>query len=186
MAGAFDQLEPADARGQAIEDLVGGRRHQGILRADAHQRGARDLRKIGQEVQLHQQLPAAAIDLGVLDPTRKLFLAGHAWTEGGEHPRRLVVGDVLARVIASRQGRDLVAGLAPEPLDQAVQVKAGEGAEQDQSAAMTRMTRSVKDRDEAAHRMAKDDRPFDPERIAERANVVGAGLEGPGGGIAPR
>ena len=144
------------------------------------------LGRSAQEIQLHQQLPAAAVDLGVLDPTRKLFLAGHARPEGGEHPRRLVVGDVLARVIASRQGRDLVAGLAPEPLDQAVQVEAGEGAEQDQSAAMARMTRSVKDRDEAAHRMAKDDRPFDPERIAERANVVGAGLEGPGGGIAPR
>ena len=34
--------------------------------------------------------------------------------------------------------------------------------------------------------MAEDDRPLDPERVAERADVVGACLEGPRGGIAPR
>ena len=41
----------------------------------------------------------------------------------------------------------------------------------------------VREGDEPAHRMAQDDRPRDPERVAERADIVGAHLEGPVRGI---
>ena len=47
------------------------------------------------------------------------------------------------------------------------------------------MTSAVEQDDPAAHGVAEDDRPGDPEGVAERANVVGTLLEGPVIGMSP-
>ena len=115
----------------------------------------------------------------VLQPAGELIGVRHAWPEGGEHAVPFGVGDGLAAVVAPGQLGDLVAADAPESVDQSIQIEAGHGRLQDEPAGVRRVPGAIQHRDEAAHRMAEHDRPRDPERVAEAADVVGARLEGP-------
>lgn len=66
-------------------------------------------------------------ELGIPRPARHLLCVWDMRTEGGEDPRPLLVRDRVAAVVAPGERRNVVAGDAPDTLDQAVKVEAGAG-----------------------------------------------------------
>ncbi len=139
------------------------------------------------DVEPPEQLHPGRRDVRVPDPASQLLLVRHVRAERGEDPRPLLVSHVVAAaVVAPGQFRDLVAGDAAEALDQPRQVEPGVRRLQHQPRRVAGMSRAVEHRDEAAHRVAEDDRPRDPEDVAERPHVVGAGLERPVRRVLPR
>ena len=176
----FDDLESPDARRQPVDDLarrLDGR--HGIQLADADQCRAVDPAELADDIEPTHQVHAVPAELGIPHSAGELVGVRHARPEGGEHAVPFGVGDGLAAVVAPRQLGDLVAAEAPEPVDQSFQVEPSHRGLQDEPARVPRVPRAVEHGDEATHRVAEHDRPRDPERVAEGADVVGARLEGP-------
>ena len=97
----------------------------------------------------------------------------------------LVGRHVVAAVASVGNRRDLVAGDPTEAAHEPRDVEPRKPAVDDEPSRVVRMPDAVEQDDGGAHRMPIDDRPRDPERVAERAYVVGARLERPRRGICP-
>jgi hypothetical protein len=91
----------------------------------------------------------------------------------------------IAAVIAPRKLCYLVTPEPTEAFDEPRQVETGVRRLEHQCRGVAGVARRVEHCDEAAHRVAVDDRPGDAEGVAERTDIVGTQLEAPGCRIAP-
>jgi hypothetical protein len=125
------------------------------------------------------------IELEVLWRASLSLFVRKVWAEGGKHASPLLLGHLLAGVAAPRNLRDLVASDTAEAIDHPRRVPACKSRLDDEPGRMSGMAGAVEQHDRCAHRVSEDDRPLYPERLAEDADVVRAGLEAPRGCVAP-
>ncbi len=126
-----------------------------------------------------EQLHSAEAEHQVPDPPGELRLVGHVRAEGGKAAGPFVQAHRRFAEVAPRDLRHLVSACAAKTLDKPVEVEPRHRRLQDEPACVARMPRAVEKDDPAAHRVAEDDRPYDSDRVAERADVVSAELVAP-------
>jgi hypothetical protein len=138
-----------------------------------------------EDVDSADELHPRGIELEVLARASPLLFVRDAWPEAGKDARPLVVGHLLATEAAACDLRDLVPGDATEALNQPRHVEAREARLDDEPARVPRMARPVEQDDRAAHRVPEHDRPGDPDRVTEDADIVRACFEAERSYVAP-
>ena len=178
MAGALDHLQPREALGQGGHDLLGSLdRGDGIELAPGDERGNVNAPELLEDVEAADELHPTSVQREVLGRVRLAVLVRQVATEGAEDRSPLLVGHRLPRVAAPGGLRRRVAGDAAEAFDEPRRVPAREPGLDDESGGMPWVACRVQQDDRRAHRVPEDDRPGDPERVAEGAEVVRAGPE---------
>ena len=151
------------------------------------QRRAVDAGELVEDIERAHQLETRGIQVRVDDRARVLLLTGDPGAEQGPAAGPLLIGHrrVIVAVGALDDPGHLVAPGQAERLDDPAQVEPSPCGLQHHRPGVTGVARRVDHRDEAAKGVSVDDRPNDPEGVAERTDVVGAHLEPPGRRVAP-